>query len=175
MAVAEKTLPHGELAQPPSMQVFAGISPSFSGPNARKAWLVWLIDEADHASNEYVVDAATGKIIEVVPKADFAINRMIYNAKETNKLPGTLARTEGGPKSEDANVNEAYDGLGYAYNFYRARFSTNGKAMTTKIRRSSRPSTLPKSSRPLRKCLLEQGKRLRLRQQLHQSDRRPRP
>ena len=104
------------------MQVFAGISPSFSGPNARKAWLVWLIDEANHASNEYVVDAATGKIISVIPKMDYAIKRTIYNAKETNKLPGTVARVEGGPKSEDTNVNEAYDGLEYAYNFYLAHF-----------------------------------------------------
>ena len=37
VAVAEKTLPEGELVEPPTVQVFAGISPSFPGPNARKA------------------------------------------------------------------------------------------------------------------------------------------
>ena len=81
-----------------------------------------MIDEAKHVSNEYV-SAATGKIISVVPKTDFAINRMIYTANETNKLPGTLAQSEGGAPSKDANVNEAYEKLEVAYNYYHTRFN----------------------------------------------------
>ena len=59
----------------------------------------------------------------MVPKTDFAINRMIYTANETNKLPGTLARSEGGAPSKDANVNEAYEKLEVAYNYYRTHFN----------------------------------------------------
>jgi Zn-dependent metalloprotease len=120
--VAKKELPGGELVQPANLQVFAGISPSFSGPNARKAWLVWLIDEEKHASNEYVIDAVTGKIIGTVPKMDDAINRIVYNAHETKELHKEKARVEGGPASKDSNVNEAFEYTGDVYEYYLAHF-----------------------------------------------------
>ncbi len=119
---AKKELPTGRLAQAATLQVFAGIAPYFSGPNARKAWFVWLIDDAKHASNEYVIDAATGKILDVIPKVDFALKRIVYTAKETNKLPGTIARQgEEGP-TKDSDVDNAWDNTGEVYKYFVAHF-----------------------------------------------------
>ncbi len=116
--VAEKALPSGSLARPASLEVYAGLPPYISGPNARLAWFVWLIGEDEHASNEYVVDAVTGKILDVIPKADSALVREIYDAKKTAKLPGTLVRTEGKAATGDADTDSAYDHSGDVYEFY---------------------------------------------------------
>jgi Zn-dependent metalloprotease len=122
VASAKKELPDGELAQSATLQVFAGAAPYFSGSNARKAWFVWLIDNSKRESNEYVVDAATGKILTVIPKESFALNRIVYTAGETNKLPGTLARKEGEPPTKDSDVNNAYDFSTNVYDYYRTHF-----------------------------------------------------
>jgi Zn-dependent metalloprotease len=44
--------------------------------------------------------------------------RSIYSANQTEDLPGELMRSEGGPPSRDAAVDEAYDGLGATFDFY---------------------------------------------------------
>lgn len=45
--------------------------------------------------------------------------RTIYDAKGTQKLPGTQVRAEGGKAVKDVMVNEAYDGLGATYDFFQ--------------------------------------------------------
>jgi Zn-dependent metalloprotease len=57
--------------------------------------------------------------------ADFAravptgeLRRSIYDAENTERLPGALVRSEGQGKAKDATVNQAYDGLGATYAFY---------------------------------------------------------
>lgn len=57
-------------------------------------------------------------------------NRTIYDAKKQENLPGEVVRVEGGPPARDRSVNEAYDALGAAYNFFREVFgrdSIDGK------------------------------------------------
>jgi Zn-dependent metalloprotease len=49
--------------------------------------------------------------------------RTIYNAGNTETLPGAVIRVEGGAAVDDAAVNEAYDGLGETHEFYRRVFS----------------------------------------------------
>jgi len=44
--------------------------------------------------------------------------RTVYNANQTENLPGQLTRSEGAPASGDAAVDEAYDGLGATFDFY---------------------------------------------------------
>jgi len=44
--------------------------------------------------------------------------RTIYNAHNSEILPGDVVRSEGGPPSGDQAVDEAYDGLGATYDFY---------------------------------------------------------
>ena len=116
--VAKKALPAGELAEAATLQVYAGLPPHTSGPNARLAWFVWLIDEDEHKSNEYVVDAVTGTILDTIPVGDFALERKVYDAKNKSELPGTLARSEGQGPTADTDVNNAYDNTGHVYNFF---------------------------------------------------------
>jgi Zn-dependent metalloprotease len=58
--------------------------------------------------------------------------RTIYDAQNGMSLPGKLVRSEGDPKIKDPAVNEAYDGSGKTYDFYRKVFqrsSIDGKGM----------------------------------------------
>jgi Zn-dependent metalloprotease len=44
--------------------------------------------------------------------------RSIYDAQTTTTLPGRLVRSEGDPPTNDAAVNEAYDGFGSTFDLY---------------------------------------------------------
>ncbi len=48
--------------------------------------------------------------------------RTIYDAKNGQKLPGTIVRSEGSPPSGDPMVDEAYDGAGATYDFFKTIF-----------------------------------------------------
>ncbi|MCX7403651.1 MAG: M4 family metallopeptidase [Planctomycetia bacterium] len=52
-------------------------------------------------------------------------NRLVYDAKGKDTLPGKLVRSEGQKKLTDAAVNEAYDFAGDTYDFYRELFDRN--------------------------------------------------
>jgi Zn-dependent metalloprotease len=49
-------------------------------------------------------------------------NRLVYDARKKDQLPGTLVRSEGDAKSKDAAVNEAYDYSGDTFDFYSELF-----------------------------------------------------
>src|SRR5262249_11332045 len=51
--------------------------------------------------------------------------RTIYDAQNGRFLPGKLVRGEGGPKSKDVMVNEAYDGSGKTYDFFMKAYGRN--------------------------------------------------
>jgi Zn-dependent metalloprotease len=51
--------------------------------------------------------------------------RTVYDAKQGQKLPGTIVRSEGGPPSGDPAVDEAYDGAGATYDFFKEIFERN--------------------------------------------------
>ena len=51
--------------------------------------------------------------------------RTIYDAKNSEQLPGTIVRNEGSPASSDEMVNEAYDGAGATYDLYHEVFERN--------------------------------------------------
>jgi len=53
------------------------------------------------------------------------LNRTIYDAGETETLPGTLVRSEGGKRKGGRTVSEAYDYSGATYNFYKDIFKRN--------------------------------------------------
>lgn len=54
-----------------------------------------------------------------------AVQRTIYDAKQSTTLPGTKVRKEGGAASSDAAVNQAYDGLGDTWSLYWEVFKRN--------------------------------------------------
>ena len=45
--------------------------------------------------------------------------RTVYDAHHDKELPGVIVRGEGMPRTRDVCVNEAYDGAGRTYDFYR--------------------------------------------------------
>ncbi|MEA2572394.1 MAG: hypothetical protein QOI24_4395 [Acidobacteriota bacterium] len=51
--------------------------------------------------------------------------RTIYDAQSTRDLPGKLVRGEGSKASKDVAVNEAYDGSGATYDFFKKNYSRN--------------------------------------------------
>jgi Zn-dependent metalloprotease len=46
------------------------------------------------------------------------LRRTVYDARESDALPGAMVRSEGDAASTDAAVNQAYDGAGKTYQFY---------------------------------------------------------
>jgi Zn-dependent metalloprotease len=54
-----------------------------------------------------------------------AVQRTIYDAGNTQTLPGKTVRSEGGPAVGDISVNEAYDGLGSTFDFYLNVYQRN--------------------------------------------------
>jgi Zn-dependent metalloprotease len=48
--------------------------------------------------------------------------RSVYDARHGYELPGKLVRSEGGSKSKDARVNEAYEGAGATYDMFKKNF-----------------------------------------------------
>jgi len=62
-------------------------------------------------------------------------HRLVYDAQQTDQLPGKLVRSEGQGKATDPTVNEAYDGAGDTYDFYDQVFQRNSlddRGMTLK-------------------------------------------
>ncbi|PHM38296.1 M4 family metallopeptidase [Xenorhabdus innexi] len=60
------------------------------------------------------------------PGSDKNLDRIIYDAKNTDKYPGTkIVRTEGSSESRDISINEAYEHLGITYQFYKEIFGRN--------------------------------------------------
>jgi Zn-dependent metalloprotease len=57
--------------------------------------------------------------------------RWVFDARNGQELPGRPARSEGTPRTRDIAVNEAYDGAGRTYDFFRrnyGRFSVDDRA-----------------------------------------------
>ena len=51
--------------------------------------------------------------------------RTIYDAHNEDALPGEVVRTEGAPETGDRAVDEAYDGLGYTFDYYLESLGRN--------------------------------------------------
>jgi Zn-dependent metalloprotease len=52
--------------------------------------------------------------------------RAVYSARQGQSLPGTLIRPEGAPPTGDAAVDEAFEGAGTTYDFFRSVFGHAG-------------------------------------------------
>jgi Zn-dependent metalloprotease len=53
------------------------------------------------------------------------LDRTIYDARNTTRLPGWEVRSEGDPESNDIAVDEAYDYMGDTYAFYEMAYQRN--------------------------------------------------
>ena len=52
-------------------------------------------------------------------------HRTIYDARNTQGLPGVIVRAEGAAPTKDVAVNEAYDGLGATFDFFWEQYQRN--------------------------------------------------
>ena len=84
--------------------------------------LVWDIKvrskETVYINEHILLDAHSGKIVRRYPLNITARDREVYDAVNTDSDPGTLERSEGEGVSGIADVDDAYDFLGDAYDFY---------------------------------------------------------
>ncbi len=62
----------------------------------------------------------------LVVQTEFAPDRSISDAQHTEELPGVLVRGEDDPPTGDAAVDEAFDGLGSTFEFFRDAFGRAG-------------------------------------------------
>jgi len=53
------------------------------------------------------------------------VTREVYDAQNTEDLPGTPVRKEGEPQAKDKAINECYDSLGYTFDLYAKVFDRN--------------------------------------------------
>lgn len=65
-----------------------------------------------------------GVLQSLMPRASKKY-RTIYNAENSEELPGTIIRVEGGKAQGDKTVSEAYLYSGYMYDFFNRKFGRN--------------------------------------------------
>jgi Zn-dependent metalloprotease len=84
---------------------------------AEWAWRTLLISEQFRGCRQ-----AIGTIATEVMTPTGGKRRTVYDARNTETLPGKLARSEGQPAVRDSTVNEAYDGAGATYDLYATEY-----------------------------------------------------
>lgn len=72
------------------------------------------------ARRDYVVDAQSGRLLDVLDRLYIARNRQTYDAGHGTSLPGTLRRGEGAPPTGDQDVDHAHDFVGETYDYFAA-------------------------------------------------------
>jgi hypothetical protein len=71
------------------------------------------------------IASAQGPRLATVPSVVAHKERQIYTTNHSSTLPGTLVRSEGQAPSGDAEVDEAYDGLGDTFDLYWQVYGRN--------------------------------------------------
>jgi Zn-dependent metalloprotease len=91
----------------------------FDGKSSSPSRLAWFIEATKIDVRELIwVDAQRGAVLLHFSQITDAKSRSIYNTNNSNVLPGTLVRSEGGPATADNDVNKAYDFSGDTYDYY---------------------------------------------------------
>ena len=91
----------------------------------RKAALATLsIDHTVRSLRALRTIAGQGRVPGHVP-GEAKKRRTVYNAKDSERLPGAVVRHEGEGPTEDKAVDEAYDGLGATFDFYWEVYERN--------------------------------------------------
>jgi Zn-dependent metalloprotease len=85
----------------------------------RRAWQSLILTEQLRGRRN-----VAGSLYTLFAVAD-KMHRTIFDAKNSESLPGNLVRSEGGKSKGGRPVNEAYDYSGDTYNFYRQVFDRN--------------------------------------------------
>jgi len=93
--------------------------------------LAWSVVVRDPASPlfeyRWLLDARDASLVREFPLVCTAVSRRIYDmASDTLNSPAPLVRSEGGPATGIADVDDAYDMAGDTYNFYWTRHGRDG-------------------------------------------------
>lgn len=78
------------------------------------------LTEQGRGARAFIAEFARGATIPAGEK-----RRTIFDAHNTRELPGKRVRGEGDPAVRDAAVNEAFDGAGKTYDFFRKVYGRN--------------------------------------------------
>ena len=111
--------------------------------------LAWFVEASGPGLREFIwIDARTGGVLLHFNQLHSALNRQIYNANDTNIVPGTLARQEGNPPTGNVDVDAAYDQSGITYNFFlnffgRDSFNGAGAAILSTVNWNGGLGTCP--------------------------------
>lgn len=88
----------------------------------QKSWAFRTLAISEQARGQR---QAVGLIAALATTSTGTKRRTVYDARNSSRLPGTIVRAEGGPKSKDPAVNEAYLGAGTTYDLYYKVFGRN--------------------------------------------------
>ncbi|MFT4218258.1 MAG: M4 family metallopeptidase [Micropruina sp.] len=86
--------------------------------------LVWVVDRSGHAfANRYFVSAAQrASVLAVEERLREGLDRLVYDAKHTRDLPGTVVIREGGTYSASSDSGKAYVTAGQTWSYYHDVF-----------------------------------------------------
>lgn len=83
------------------------------------------LDQYVRATRSRSIPLLQAQLPQTVSTKAVGPQRSIYDAKNLTDLPGSLIRHEGQTPITDKAGNEAYDGLGWTYNFYQQVYNRN--------------------------------------------------
>ncbi len=105
----------------PELTVYEPSVIGSAGPS-RLVWHVRVRNASGDVNEVVLVDAVSGDVAFHYSDVKHAKSRSIYDHANVSGSLGTLVRSEGGPASGIADVDNAYDYLGDTYDFYFTRF-----------------------------------------------------
>lgn len=120
LALAQKALPSGSAQGDPQLVVYPSLTraPEGVAVSSELAWVIELTSDSAPARNDYVVDAHTGGLVDVIELLADARSRKTYSAEGAQSLPGKLKRSEGEAAVSDKDVDNAHDFAGATYDYY---------------------------------------------------------
>lgn len=102
--------------------------------------LAWFIEATGPNLRQFIwIDAKRGRPLLHFNQLAHALNRQIHDAGNSQILPGTLVRSEGGPASAVSDANLAYQYAGDTYNYFlsqhgRDSYDGAGAALISTVR-----------------------------------------
>jgi hypothetical protein len=102
--------------------------------------LAWFVEVRASDVRDFVwIDAQTGALLLAIDQLTHALDREVYDAGNTTVRPGTLERSEGEAPTGDAEVDDAYEFVGSAYDYFSAvhardSYDGNGATIVASIR-----------------------------------------
>jgi Zn-dependent metalloprotease len=100
---------------------------SANGSDAQKEWALDTINASSilRANRNKMAEYKAVFAPAAIMAATGGKERIVYTAKNSSSLPGTVVRKEGDAPVADVAVNEAYDGSGWTYDLYHDIYGRN--------------------------------------------------